>query len=216
MTQRLEMVKLTTTNDRDLGEDRPMEADCSEDGHDEEKEARVNSEPIGEQADSGAEEQGDIADIEEADRADADPIAAMQEELELQRDRYLRLAAEYDNHRKRSAKEREATYIDARVDVIAKLLPVYDNLLRALQTECSDEAFYRGVEMTMTQLTEILENIGVVPILSVGEPFDPNKHNAVVTIEDPEFGEKIVAEEFQKGFMLGDRVIRFSTVAVAN
>ena len=137
-------------------------------------------------------------------------------ELAAERDKYLRLAAEYDNYRKRSSKEREMTYSDARADTITRLLPVYDNLERALKMECADEAFFKGVEMTMTGLTEILEGMDVRRIEAVGEPFDPNRHNAVMSIENPELGEKIVAEEFQKGFMLGERVIRFSTVVVAN
>jgi molecular chaperone GrpE len=134
----------------------------------------------------------------------------------VESDRYLRLAAEYDNFRKRSAKEREMIYTDARAGTIVKLLPVYDNLERALKMECADEAFYKGVEMTMTQLLEIFESMDIKQIPAVGEPFDPNHHNAVMNIENPELGEKIVAEEYQKGFILGDRVIRFSTVVVAN
>ena len=153
---------------------------------------------------------------DESGAADADPLAALQTELTAERDKCLRLAAEYDNYRKRSVKEREMTYNDARAGVITRMLPVYDNLERALNTECADEAFYKGIEMTMTQLTEILEGLGVTQIPAVGETFDPNRHNAVMTIEDPDLGEKIVAEEYQKGFMLGERVIRFSTVVVAN
>ena len=141
---------------------------------------------------------------------------SLQNELSIERDKYLRLAAEYDNFRKRSAKEREMIYTDARTDAISKLLPVYDNLERALKMECSDEAYYKGVEMIMTQMTEVLNNLGVQVISAVGEPFDPNRHNAVMSIVDPELGENIVAEEYQKGFILGDRVIRFSTVVVAN
>ena len=152
----------------------------------------------------------------EANEAGADHAGDLAEELASERDRYLRLAAEYDNYRKRSAKEREMIYSDARADTITKILPVYDNMERALKMECADEAFYKGVEMTMTQLTEILENIGLTQIPTKGETFDPNKHNAVMAIEDPELGEKIIAEEYQKGFMLGDRVIRHSTVVVAN
>ena len=148
--------------------------------------------------------------------ADADPVQASTGGLASERDRYLRLAAEYDNFRKRSAKERDKIYSDARADAITRLLPVYDNLERALKMECADEAFYKGVEMTMTQLTEILEGMDVERIPAVGEPFDPNRHNAVMTITDPGLGEKIVAEEFQKGFILGERVIRHSTVVVAN
>jgi len=140
----------------------------------------------------------------------------LEKELEAEKDKYLRLAAEYDNFRKRSAKERDKIYSDARVETIDKLLPVYDNLERALKMECADDAYYKGVELIMTQLTEILESMGVREIQAVGEPFDPNSHNAVMTIENPELGEKIIAEELQKGFMLGERVIRFSTVVVAN
>ena len=166
-------------------------------------------------ADADANASSDAAESE-TDAVEKDPIDALKEALSSERDKYLRLAAEYDNFRKRSIKERESTYSDARADVITRLLPVYDNLERALKTECADESFYKGIEMTMTQLTEILENIGVVTIPAVGETFDPNRHNAVMTIENPELGEKVIAEEFLKGFMLGERVIRFSTVVVAN
>ena len=138
------------------------------------------------------------------------------EDIAAEKDKYLRLAAEYDNFRKRSAKERESTYSDARVDAITKLLPVYDNLERALRMECTDEAYYKGVEMIMLQLTEIFEDMGVRHIPATGELFDPKLHNAVMKIVDPELGENIIAEEYQKGFTLGDRVIRFSTVVVAN
>ena len=170
----------------------------------------------------GQSERCDAADdIAEADVEDPaaeleKEFAAAQEELAALRDKHLRLAAEFDNFRKRSAKERELRYNDARADAITRLLPVYDNLERALKVECADEAFYKGIEMTMTQLSEILESMDVAIIPAVGEPFDPNRHNAVMNIENPELGEKIIAEEFQKGFTLGDRVIRFSTVVVAN
>ena len=133
-----------------------------------------------------------------------------------QQDRYLRLAAEYDNFRKRTAKDLQAAYGNARADTIIRLLPVYDNLERALKMTCTDDAFYKGVEMTMTGLMEVFSGMGIEPIQALHEPFDPNRHSAVMAIENPELGEKVVAEEFQKGFMLGDKVIRFSTVVVAN
>jgi len=145
-----------------------------------------------------------------------DPVESLQNELTAERDKYLRLAAEYDNYRKRSSKEREMIYADARINAISKLLPVYDNLERALSMECSDEAYFKGVEMIMTQLNAFMEDMGVREIPAVGEPFDPNRHNAVSKIENTELGENIIAEEYQKGFVLGDRVIRFSTVVVAN
>jgi len=158
----------------------------------------------------------DLSEDNPAESASDTPAETLDDKLGAERDKYLRLAAEYDNFRKRSKLERETAYRDARTDAITRLLPVYDNLERALKMECSDEAFYKGIEMTMTGLTEILEGMDIKPIDAVGEPFDPNKHNAVMTIENPELGEKIVAEEFQKGFMLGEKVIRFSTVIVAN
>ena len=159
---------------------------------------------------------------EEAPAADApaenaeDTAAATQREIASERDRYLRLAAEYDNYRKRSSKEMKNMFADARADTITRLLPVYDNLERALKMECADEAFYKGVEMTMTQMREILEGMGIAAIKTVGEPFDPTRHSAVMSIEDPELGEKTVAKEVQKGFTLGDKILRFSTVIVAN
>lgn len=145
-----------------------------------------------------------------------DPISTLEAELQAEKEKYLRLAAEYDNYRKRSQKERDLLYSDVRGDTIVQLLPVYDNLERALKQETEDEAFYKGVELTMAGLREILEKLGVSEIPTVGEQFDPELHNAVFHIEDDAHGENEIIEEFQKGFLLGDRVIRFSMVKVAN
>ena len=172
------------------------------------KDAPLSGEDVGEDRQGSQSHETCEQDTEASPKSEDEPSA--------ERDRYLRLAAEYDNFRKRSAKEREMVYSDARADTITRLLPVYDNLERALKMECSDEAFYKGIEMTMIQLTEIFEGMGLSRIPAVGEVFDPNLHNAVMTIENPDLGEKIVSEEFQKGFMLCDRVVRFSTVVVAN
>lgn len=131
-------------------------------------------------------------------------------------EKYLRLMAEFDNYKKRSAKERENIYTDVRVDTVSKFLPVYDNLERALKAETADEAFKKGVEMTFTQLQEIFKKLGVEAIESVGKTFDPNLHNAVMHVEDEEKGENEIVEEFQKGFKVNDKVIRFSMVKVAN
>jgi molecular chaperone GrpE len=136
--------------------------------------------------------------------------------LAAEKDKYLRLAAEYDNYRRRSQKEKENVYSDGKADTVLQLLPVYDNLARALKAECSDPNFYKGVEMTMTQLLGIFEKLGVKPIEAEGQPFDPAEHNAVVHVEDEALGENIVVEEFQKGFKLNDKVIRFAMVKVAN
>ena len=121
-----------------------------------------------------------------------------------------------DNYRRRSQKEKETTYSDAKADTVLQLLPVYDNLARALKAECTDPGFYKGVEMTMTQLMDILAKLGVTPIEAEGQPFDPAEHNAVLHVEDESLGENLVVEEFQKGFKLNDKVIRFAMVKVAN
>jgi molecular chaperone GrpE len=146
--------------------------------------------------------------------ADGERTAAGEAAIEL--DKYLRLAAEYDNYRKRSAKERDAMRADARAETIGKFLPVYDNLARALRQECADEAFYKGVEMTMAGLREILSGMGVEEIPSVGAKFDPDVHRALMHTEDPELGEGVVTEEIETGFTLAGKVIRFAAVIVAN
>ena len=136
--------------------------------------------------------------------------------LAAQEDAYLRLAAEDDNFRRRPAKEQSEAYPTAPADAALKFLPVYDNLERALQQGTQDEAFLKGVEMTMTQLLEVLESLDIKPIDAVGKPFDPNLHNAVMHVEDETLGENVVAACFQTGFTMGEKVIRFSMVQVAN
>ena len=131
-------------------------------------------------------------------------------------ERYLRLMAEFDNYKKRSARERENIYTDVRVDTVTKFLPVFDNLERAMKTETADEAYKKGVEMTFNQLMDVFKKLGVEEIESVGKPFDPAVHNAVMHVEDEAYGESEIVEEFQKGFRIGDKVIRFSMVKVAN
>lgn len=136
--------------------------------------------------------------------------------LSAKEEQYLRLAAEYDNFRKRSQKEKESIYADAKADALTAFLPVYDNLERALKQETADEAYKKGVEMTMNQLKSVLEKLGITEIDALGKPFDPALHNAVMHVEDENFGENTVAEVFQAGFMLGEKVIRFAMVKVAN
>lgn len=140
----------------------------------------------------------------------------LQAKLDAEHDAYLRLAAEYDNYRKRSQKEREALYTDIRAETAAKFLPVYDNLERALANETTDEAYKKGVEMTMAELRKIMENLGVTQFGEAGEPFDPNFHNAVMHIEDDTLDKNVIAQVFQKGFRIGEKVIRFAMVQVAN
>ena len=133
-----------------------------------------------------------------------------------EKDRYLRLAAEYDNFRKRSQKEKDSLYTDIKVDTLRKFLPVYDNLERALKQATADEAYRKGVEMIMAQFKSTMDGLGVTEIAAEGEKFDPKKHNAVMHVEDESFGENEIVEVFQRGFTLGDKVIRFAMVKVAN
>ena len=139
-----------------------------------------------------------------------------EEKYNAQYDSYLRLAADYDNYRKRTAKEKDAAYGNGKADAVEKMLPVYDNLERALQQETADEAYKKGVEMTMTQLVGILNGLGVEIFGNVGDAFDPNLHNAVMHTEDADLGENTISQVFQKGFKLGDKIVRFAMVQVAN
>lgn len=136
--------------------------------------------------------------------------------IKEEKEKYLRLCAEYDNFRKRSQKERESLYADIKADTLLKFLPVYDNLERALAQSTADEAYRKGVEMIMTQFNTTLEKLGITEIEALGKTFDPNMHNAVMHVEDENFGENEVVEVFQKGFKLNDKVIRFAMVKVAN
>ena len=156
-----------------------------------------------------------VSPAEEEGPAD-DEAEKLRSDMAAEKERYLRLAAEYDNYRKRSARERDNIYADVKADTIGKLLPVFDNLQRALQNPTSDEAYRKGVEMTVNQFLEVLKAMGVTPIDAVGQTFDPALHHAVMHTEDPELGEQEIVQEFQKGFKMGERVIRFSMVQVAN
>ena len=179
------------------------------------------------------EEQADLAAVEALSDLDpkveapaqtpAEEAVSGESELELTRkalaeehDKYLRLAAEYDNFRKRSIKEKDARYTDAKADTVGKFLPVYDDLERALSNETSDEAYKKGVELIMTELRKIMSGLGVEEFGAVGDPFDPNAHNAVMHIENEELGENVIAQVFQRGFRMGEKVIRHAVVQVAN
>ena len=131
-------------------------------------------------------------------------------------DKYLRVCAEYDNFRKRSQKEKEAIYAEVKGDTLLKFLPVYDNLARALGQSTADEAYRKGVERIMNQFVATMEKLGVSRIESLGQKFDPAFHNAVMHVDDEEKGENEIVEVFQEGFILGEKVIRFAMVKVAN
>ena len=139
-----------------------------------------------------------------------------EEKYNAEHDSFLRLAADYDNFRKRSQKEKEQSYGNGKADAVEKLLPVYDNLERALNQETADEAYKKGVEMTMTQLIGIFESLGVEIFGNVGESFDPNIHNAVMHTEDENAEENTITQVFQKGFKMGEKIVRFAMVQVAN
>ena len=167
-----------------------------------------------------SEEEKNVDQVREEAAEQPAPEAPVQEDLQekyqREHDTLLRLAAEYDNFRKRSQKEKETSYLHGKADTLAKLLPVYDNLERALQQETADAAFKKGVEMTMTELTKIFTGLGVEIFGDVGEVFDPNIHNAVMHTEDEAFEENTVSQVFQKGFRIGEKVVRFAMVQVAN
>ncbi len=141
---------------------------------------------------------------------------SLEDEMAALNDRYLRLCAEYDNFRRRSQKEKDNLYGDVKAEAVKQFLPVYDNLERALAQSTEDEAYRRGVEMIMTQFISTLEKLGVERIESQGEKFDPSFHNAVMHVDDEEKGENEIVEVFQQGFRLGDKIIRFAMVKVAN
>ena len=144
-------------------------------------------------------------------------LEALKKSLSDQEDKFLRLAAEYDNYRRRSQKEKESAWSDAKADTAAAFLPVYDNLERAVATEGDEDSPHKkGLEMIFHQYQEILKKLGVTEIEAQGQPFDPEKHNAVMHIDDENLGENVVSQVFQAGFLLGDKVIRHAIVQVAN
>ena len=151
-----------------------------------------------------------------AESAEAPEVNPWEEKYNAEHDAYLRLAAEFDNFRKRTIKEKEASYSNGKADAVAKLLHVYDNLERALQQPTEDAAYKKGVEMTMTELVKIFTNLGVEIFGNVGDAFDPELHNAIMHNEDESLGENTISMVFQKGFKLGDKVVRFAMVQVAN
>ena len=161
-----------------------------------------------------------VSNAEEVPQEEAevkkDEANPWEEKYNAERDAHLRIAAEYDNFRKRTVKEKDAAYGNGKADAVAKILPVYDNLERALNQPTEDAAYKKGVEMTMAELVKILNGLGVEIFGAVGETFDPNLHNAVMHTEDESLGENVLAQVFQKGFKIGDKVVRFAMVQVAN
>ena len=139
-----------------------------------------------------------------------------EEKYNAEHDMYLRLAAEFDNFRKRTVKEKEASYGNGKADTLAKLLPVYDNLERALNQPTEDAAYKKGVELTMAEFEKIFTSLGVEVFGAPGDEFNPELHNAIMHTEDASLGENTISMVFQKGAKIGDKVIRFAMVQVAN
>ena len=154
--------------------------------------------------------------VEETTQEVVEEVNPWEEKYNAEHDAYLRLAADYDNFHKRTVKEKEQSYGNGKADAVEKLLPVYDNLERALQQPTEDEAYKKGVEMTMNQLVTIFTGLGVEIFGAAGDTFDPNIHNAVMHTEDAEAEENTITQVFQKGFKLGDKIVRFAMVQVAN
>ena len=185
------------------------------------EETREN--PAGEGADKKADKKEEKKDKKFGRKKDDERVAALEKEKEaLEKDKaalndkYLRICAEYDNFRRRSQKEKDGLYGEVKANTVQQFLPVYDNLERALKQGTEDEAYRKGVEMIMTQFNATLEKLGVKKIESLGQTFDPKLHNAVMHVDDEEQGENVIVDVFQEGFMLGEKVIRFAMVKVAN
>ena len=154
--------------------------------------------------------------VQEEIKEETPEVNPWEEKYNAEHDSYLRLAADYDNYRKRTLKEKEQSYGNGKADAVEKLLPVYDNLERALNQPTEDAAYKKGVEMTFTQLVSIFNSLGVEIFGNVGDEFDPNLHNAIMHTEDEEAAENTITQVFQKGFKMGEKIVRFAMVQVAN
>lgn len=167
-----------------------------------------------------ASEQEVVQETQEVQKEQKEQEPTAEEKLQKQidelNDKLLRTLAEYDNYRKRSIKEKDAIYPQAKADTVEKFLPIIDNFERAMQTECSDEAFKKGIEMIFQSFIKTMTDLSVEEIGKEGETFNPDLHNAVMHVEDENYGENVVTQVLQKGYKIGDRVVRYAMVKVAN
>ncbi len=190
-----------------------------------------NEETVAEEVKENTEKAEAEAEVEDKKSSDKKKIKKAEAELEKKQaelekkeaeiaeanDKYMRLFAEYDNFRKRTAKEKEGIYADAYIDALSQILPVLDNLERAAAFENADaEVLKKGLELTLKSFAETLEKMGVKEIEALGKTFDPNLHNAVMHVDDEAYGESEIVEVFAKGYARGDKVLRHSMVKVAN
>lgn len=190
---------------------------------DEAETAEVNEaeEPVNADSDAQNDAEDDTPlkhkDKKRLKKAEAE-IEKLNAQLAEEHDKYMRLYAEYDNFRRRSAKERDGIYADAYSDALVQILPIIDNLERAVQFSANDpdSPMAKGIELTIKSCVEALNKMGVYEIEALGKPFDPNFHNAVMHVDDESFGENEIVEVFMKGYVKGDKVLRFSMVKVAN
>lgn len=199
-----------------MSEEKNTFSDASENAQEEIlNEDTVPTEAAGE--DTVEEEKTSGKDKKKLKKAEAE-IERLTAELKGEQDKYVRLYAEYDNFRKRSAKEREGIYADAYCDALLQILPVLDNLERAAQftSEEADSPMAKGLELTLKSFIETMNKMGVYEIEALGKEFDPNLHNAVMHVDDESVGENQVVEVFMKGYARGDKVLRYSMVKVAN
>ena len=148
--------------------------------------------------------------------AENNELTALQEQMNALNDKYVRMLAEYDNFRKRSAKEKSDIYPRATADTVEKFLPIIDNFERAMSAPCADETFKKGMDMIFQAFMNTLTSLNVEVIGKAGETFDPNLHNAVMHIEDEQYGDNEIVQVLQKGYRIGDRVVRYAMVQVAN
>ncbi len=159
----------------------------------------------------------EVVSEETATDEKAEKIAELEKELAASKEAHIRTLAEYDNYRKRSTKEKEGIYTDAKAVCMTELLGIVDNFERALDVKDSDlESYKKGVEIIYTNLMDTFKKLGVEAFGEKGEEFDPNFHNGVMHVDDPELAENVIADVFSKGYKLGDRVLRPAMVKVAN
>ena len=173
------------------------------------------------ETENAPEEKASRSDKKKQKKADAQ-IAELEKQLEeskaelaAEKDKYMRMIAEYDNYRRRTAKEKDGIYADAYADALKGILPILDNLERAVGVS-EAEALQKGLSMTLKGAEDALAKMGVTAFGEKGETFDPEKHNAVMHIEDEQFGESEITEVYQKGYAKGDKILRFAMVIVAN